>query len=81
MTVPRERTLAVLWARKLLKDVASCKDVPENLRADAKHILRHYPLAYEVHWAAQEAPDLFEVDKENQITLRALHEAGNDDPY
>jgi hypothetical protein len=81
MTVPRERTLAVLWARKLLKDVARCKDAPEHLRADAKHILRHFPLAYEVHWAAQAAPDLFEVDKENLVTLRALREAGNDDLY
>lgn len=81
MTMPYERALAVLWARKLLKDVARCKDAPQHLQADAKHILRHYPLAHHVQWAADAAPQLFEVDRKNRITMQALQEAGNDDPY
>lgn len=79
MTMPDERAKAVLWARKLLKDLARCEEAPEHLRVEAKHILRHYPLASQVIRGARLAPELFKVDKTDHVMLQALDEAGDDD--
>ncbi len=81
MTIPRERALALPWERKLLKELSHCNEAPGHLRADAKHILRHYPRACEVVCAARAAPADFEFDEANPVVKRALREAGNDDLY
>lgn len=52
MTTPKERTLALIYAGELLRKLASsvtCPHVPEEIRDEARHILRHYPSTYEVH--------------------------------
>ncbi|WP_345774098.1 BPSL0761 family protein [Hydrogenophaga sp. YM1] len=46
MTIPFERTRAVLQTRELLKRLMDPKDtprVPRWLRGQAKSLLRHYP--------------------------------------
>jgi hypothetical protein len=46
MTMPNERTRALLFAYELLKDLqypAKTPDVPDDVRDRARHVLRHYP--------------------------------------
>ncbi len=43
MTMPLERTRAVLQAEEFLKDLMVRDDVPEDVKYSAKVILRHYP--------------------------------------
>ena len=46
MTMPEERTLALLFAGELLEDLSNplkTPGVPESIRESARHVLRHYP--------------------------------------
>ena len=46
MTLPYQRTNAVLWARDFLVSLMDPKKtprVPRKLRVEARHILKHYP--------------------------------------
>lgn len=66
MTLPYERSRAVISTREFLSKVASpyCggyKRVPKEVREMARILLRHYPHAYELHEAAKAAPDVFAV--------------------
>lgn len=55
MTMPAERTRALRWAGEFLNDMASSSTVSEELRKEAKRILRHYPSTQEIHRTAQYA--------------------------
>ena len=81
MTMPNERAKALLWARTLMKELALCKEAPEKLRAGARFILRHYPLASQVRYGARIAPERLEVDKSDPVVTRALQDAGDLDVY
>lgn len=81
MTMPNERAKALLWARSLLKELALCKEAPEQLRKDARHILRHFPLASQVRYGALIAPEWIEVDKSDPVVAQALIDAGDSDYY
>lgn len=54
MTMPDERTRAVLEARKFLLRLSSAyipdgiKGVRSEVRQEARRILRHYPVAFEI---------------------------------
>lgn len=51
MTMPNERTRALLFAYDLLNDLcvpAKTPDVPDEIRERALHVLRHYPDRYEI---------------------------------
>jgi hypothetical protein len=52
MTMPNERTRALIWAGEFLREVRRCDSVPENLKAKAYQILRHYPATFEIQQAA-----------------------------
>lgn len=43
MTTPLERTRAVLHTREFLVELAGNVDLPQKIRADARHLLRHFP--------------------------------------
>ena len=43
MTMPSERARALRWAGEFLRDVLASREVPAELRAQARGILRHYP--------------------------------------
>lgn len=43
MTMPSERTRALIWAAEFMREVRHRPDVPDDLRAQAHIILRHYP--------------------------------------
>jgi hypothetical protein len=56
MTVPIERTNAVINTEKFLCDLLDPKKtprVPKDVRAQAKRLLRHYPCAYHMNVIAE----------------------------
>ena len=56
MTVPRERTNAVIYTEKFLKDLLDPKvtpRVPRAIRQRALSLLRHYPSQYHMEVIAE----------------------------
>jgi len=55
VTVPRERTNAVIFTESFLKDLLNPKvtpRVPRSIRQQATHCLRHYPSQWEMETIA-----------------------------
>lgn len=51
MTLPIERTNAVVWTESFLKDLLDPKKtprVPKTIRDQARRLLRHYPTKFEM---------------------------------
>ena len=67
MTLPDERYRAVLYAQQFLARLAGgdYPRVPKAVRAEARSILRHYPLWYDMQRAAQAAPEVFQEHMED----------------
>jgi hypothetical protein len=67
MTVPMERTNAVVWTEQFLLDLLDPKKtprVPKNIRDQARHLLRHYPTKFHMDQIAEREDserDLFVV--------------------
>ena len=51
MTMPHERTRAVLQARDFLVELSKNKALPEEVWKGAKHLLRHYPSSSDIEIA------------------------------
>jgi hypothetical protein len=67
MTVPIERTNAVIRTQKFLLDLLDPKKtprVPRSIRQDARNLLRHYPSEFEMNVIAE---------REDRSEVRALH--------
>jgi hypothetical protein len=62
MTLPNERTRAVIRARRLLCQMIAPGGLrsPREVREAARDILRHYPGVVEVSAAGDAAPHLFD---------------------
>ena len=67
MTLPDERYRAVQYAQQFLARLAGgdYPRVPKAVREEARSILRHYPLWYDMQRAAQAAPDVFAEQMED----------------
>jgi len=63
VTIPSERTRALLSTRRLLADIATgeAKGVPRAVRDRARCCLRHYPLPIEVELIARDAADYLDA--------------------
>lgn len=62
MTMPDERTRAVLQTRDFLKSLASSVEttgVPDSVRAKARRLLRHFPSALELTQIHHHLPGWF----------------------
>lgn len=64
MTMPHERTRAILAVRDFLQRISSpysggIKGVKREIREEARHLLRHYPLNVDLFIAARTNPELF----------------------
>jgi hypothetical protein len=62
MTTPRERTRALIWTRDFLRELAhgDAAQLPaKELRAQARALLRHFPLPGDIELAHLAAPDWF----------------------
>ena len=53
MTMPSERTRAVIHAREFLQELSQDVSLPEHIRRQARHLLRHYPSRREMLLAGQ----------------------------
>lgn len=70
MTLPSERTRAVLWTRQFLQellDPSKSPGVPRTVREQARMLLRHYPSASDMALAGQAIPAWFSVPTERKF--------------
>jgi hypothetical protein len=44
MTLPYERTRAVIYTRNFLVDLMHRKGIPKDVREQARSLLKHYPM-------------------------------------
>jgi hypothetical protein len=54
MTTSLERTRAVLHTREFLAELARNLDLPQKVRADARHLLRHFPEQHNFYQESEE---------------------------
>jgi len=62
MTIPCERTRAIIETRCFLEELISQRltpDVPDAVRQQARALLRHYPFGTEIHLAHSALPEWF----------------------
>ena len=62
MTIPAERTRAIIETRRFLEELLSQRltpDVPDAVRKQARALLRHYPFGSEIHLAHHALPEWF----------------------
>ena len=66
MTLPDERYRAVQYAQQFLARLAGGEypRVPKAVREEARSILRHYPLWYDMQRAAETSPEIFQEQME-----------------
>ena len=66
VTLPDERYRAVKAAQQFLARLAGGEypRVPKAVRAEARAILRHYPLDWDLSCAAEAAPHVFQKEME-----------------
>jgi len=66
MTLPNERTRAVMNVREFLLRLSSpygggIKGIRKEVREEARRLLKHYPARYDLHHVAKACPDVFDV--------------------
>lgn len=59
MTMPDERTRSVLQTRQFLEELARAQipGVPDEVRDEARRLLRHFPQKYDLVFSAEACPD------------------------
>ena len=78
MTLPDERYRAVKAAQQFLARLAGGEypRVPKAVRAEARSVLRHYPLDWDMQRTARMAPEVFQVEMEPLYRMVKQHEQG-----
>jgi len=76
VTLPDERYRAVKYAGEFLARLAGGEfpRVPKAVREEARSILRHYPLDWDMQRTARMAPDVFQVEMEPLYRMIKQHE-------
>lgn len=78
MTLPDERYRAVIQAATFMRELAYDRKVyprlPKEVRQRAQAMLRHYPDAWEMQYAATKVPDIFCETMEPVSRLIAQYE-------
>lgn len=62
MTLPDERTRAVLMAEEFLLDLLDAKKTPKvpfAIRKRASYVIKHFPRRYDLVEAADKSPNVF----------------------
>ena len=76
MTIPSERTRAVLNTEQFLMDLLDPKKtprVPKDIRRRASSLLRHYPSQYDMEVAVREGSSRF-GDEQNPFGSKSLED-------
>ena len=71
MTIPMERTYAVISAREFLRrllDPTETPRVPRKVRTEAYWVLRHFPATYELNATADKCPEIWGSFDEGRTT-------------
>lgn len=71
MTMPDERTRAVINTRKFLSDLLNSKatpKVPKEIREKAYRLLKHYPTAFYIKMAASGDLEVFDKTEATRLT-------------
>ena len=81
MTLPDERYRAVKYAQQFLARLAGgdYPRVPKAVREEARSILRHYPLDWDMQRTARMAPDIFAEQMEPLHRMILQHEQTKQD--
>jgi DNA-binding protein Fis len=76
VTLPDERYRAVKSAQQFLSRLAGGEypRVPKAVREEARSILRHYPLDWDMQRAARMAPEVFQERMEPLYRMVLQHE-------
>jgi len=80
MTIPNERTRAIILAWEFLREISDSSEPSVELRTKAQALLRHYPLPYELIGAARLVPSFlaepggYFSDTRKPNTVRSLIE-------
>jgi hypothetical protein len=72
MTIPLERTRAVLQTKEFLlelQDPTKSPGVPEEVRREANRLLRHFPSTWDLNAAHRGAPDWWGPVQESREPL------------
>ena len=72
MTLPYERTRAILATDRFLVDLLSARStprVPRAIRARAQQLLRHYPTAPDLRQAGLACPEVFDVQEAERVLV------------
>lgn len=73
MTLPYERTRAVVQTRGFLNELRVDTSVPEPIRQEARRLLRHYPTVLEMNLACKQ------ILVDRVLILEAVFSAGHYD--
>jgi hypothetical protein len=81
MTLPDERYRAVKSAQQFLARLAGGEypRTPKAVREEARSILRHYPLDYDLQRAAEAAPSVFQERMEPLYRMVKQHQQDRTD--
>jgi hypothetical protein len=70
MTIPAERTRAVLHTERFLLDLCNPKKtprVPKQIREEARRLLKHYPTQFSMMYIDESFEPLKEINYEQRI--------------
>ena len=75
MTLPDERYRAVRWAQRFLVSIMTTRSgLSEEIKGEAKSILRHYPTEYELDRLAEASPEILQKQMEPVYRLMKQYE-------
>ncbi len=75
MTMPNERSRAVLGAGEILRELLDREKHPETTEETRRHIiwaLRHYPGRSEINAVSRDSPDYFEYVDDEEARKQGL---------
>jgi len=80
MTLPDERYRAVIWAGKFLQSIADKRSgLSDEMKTEARNILRHYPNEWDMEEAAAGAPRVFAKRMEDLYRMLKQYEQDKND--
>lgn len=75
MTLPDERYRAVRWAERFLVSISIARSgLSDDLREEARAILKHFPSEHELDRAATACPEVFQKQMEPVYRLMKHYE-------
>lgn len=74
MTLPAERTRAVLNVRKYLISIIHGPNAPDFVKSDVRSLLKHYPNELDMRIASEKAPEVFGLVGEGKDLERCKHD-------